>query len=288
MKNLKYVIVGGDQRSAYLASFLINDNKDVKIIFGQNFKNIIDEKYLSLNWKDVIKNSDIIIFPLPISKDDNHLNVDIDEKIKLEGIVKEIGINKIVVGGGLTNKIRKIFEEKNINIIDYLNREELAILNAIPTAEGALEIAMNKLPITIYGSKCLVTGYGRVSKALINVLTALRAKVTVVARKYGDLAWAKIYGCETELINNLDFAVKDKDIIFNTVPYPIIDEHILSNIRKDCLIIELASKPGGFDLNKAEENNIQIEMALGLPGKVAPKTAGRIIKETIDNILAEI
>ena len=134
MKNLKYVIVGGDQRSAYLASFLINDNKDVKIIFGQNFKNIVDEKYLSLNWKDVIKNSDIIIFPLPISKDDNHLNVDIDEKIKLEGIVKEIGINKIVVGGGLTNKIRKIFEEKNINIIDYLNREELAILNAIPTA----------------------------------------------------------------------------------------------------------------------------------------------------------
>lgn len=287
MKNLKYLIIGGDIRSAYLGEELIKDHKDTKAIFIENFYKMSGKKNIIFDWKEAIRDSDVIIFPLPISKDDKNLNCDLENKISLEEIIEIIDPDKIVMGGGAGNNIKEIFKKKNINLIDYFDREELAILNSIPTAEGALELAMNKLPITIYNSRCLVTGFGRVSKALVNILLALKAKVTVVARKYEDLAWARILGCEIENFKDFKKAVKNQDIIFNTVPNKIITEDILKNIRQECLIIDLASKPGGVDIDCAKNFNIKVEWALGLPGKVAPKTAGEIIKQTIDNILID-
>ncbi|MBP0979395.1 MAG: dipicolinate synthase subunit DpsA [Oscillospiraceae bacterium] len=284
LKDLKYLIIGGDERSAYLADELIKDNKNIKIILDKNFCKTDQEKNIEL----AIKDSDVIIFPLPISKDGQNLNINLEKNISLEKIIDKIDSNKIVLGGGASEKIKNIFNKKNINFIDYLDREELAVLNAVPTAEGAVEIAMRKLPITIYNSRCLVTGFGRVSKALVNILLALKSKVTVVARKHEDLAWASILGCKTFYFKDFEISVRDQDIIFNTVPSKIINKNILDNIKQDCLIIDLASKPGGVDLKSAQELDIKIETALALPGKVAPKTAGKIIKQTIDNILSEI
>lgn len=275
-------------RSLYLANYLDDDNLDIKVIFNEDIEGILNKKIISKQWEESLKESDIIIFPLPISRDDKNLNVKSDKKIELEMIIDKISVTQIVMGGGLTEKVKKIFSDRGINIIDYFDRQELAVANAIPTAEGAIEIAMKELPITIYGSQCLVTGFGRVSKALINVLNGLKAKVTVVARKYEDLEWAKIYGCEARHMRDLYLAVEDQDIIFNTVPYKIMDEKVLKNIKKDCIIIELASSPGGIDLELAKAANINLKMALGLPGKVAPKTAAYMIKKTIDNILKEI
>ncbi len=290
LNQLKYLIVGGDERSAYLAHYLISENKNVKIIFGNKFENIVHKDNLSSNWENELQNSNVIIFPLPISKDNKTLNNASNEKIDLQTIIEKISItynkeNKIVLGGGITNPLRELFACQKIKIIDYLEKEELAILNAVVTAEAAVEIAMKNLPITIYNSNCLVTGFGRVSKALVNVLNALKANVTVAARKCQDLTWAQVYGCQTQNIENLNLAVKNQDIIFNTVPYQVINYDVLKNINQECLIIDLASKPGGVDFDKAKELGIKAELALALPGKFAPKTSGLIIKKTIINIL---
>ena len=288
MDDFKYLVVGGDKRSVYLANYLIKDGKNVKLIFVKDIDEILDEKYISTDWKESLKKSDVIILPVPISKDNKNLNVSSGDIIEIDEITDKLSPNQIILGGAVTSEINNIFHNKGLNIIDYLAKEELAIFNAVPTAEGALEIAINKLPITIYKSKCLVTGFGKVSKAMINVLSALRADVTVIARKYEDLAWAQIYGCKGYHLKDIKMAVKDKDIIFNTVPHKIITSDILANIKKDCLIIDLASKPGGVDLEAAKKNNIKIEIASALPGKVAPKTSGYMIKETINHILKEI
>ena len=148
---------------------------------------------------------------------------------------------------------------------DYYKNEELLIENAIPTAEGALAIAMEELPITIFGSKVLVTGYGRVAKTAAKTFSALGASVTVAARKYSDLAWAGFDGCKTEHISNLSSAVKGKDIIINSVPSVIFDKSVLKNTKG--LIIDLASKPGGVDFEAAKELGSRVVWALSLPGK---------------------
>jgi len=77
------------------------------------------------------------------------------------------------------------------------------------------------------------------------------------------------------------------DIIFNTIPSLVIDEDLLRFIKKDAIIIDLASKPGGVDFDKAEEFGIKTIWALSLPGKVAPISSAEYIKKTLFSILEE-
>ncbi len=123
---------------------------------------------------------------------------------------------------------------------------------------------------------------------LVKLLQAFGADVTVAARKQSDLAWAKIYGANSIKTSALPNAVKTADVVFNTVPAVLFDKRTLRVLKKDCLIIDLASKPGGVDFNAARELSIDTVWALSLPGKSAPVSAGKIIKNTIDNILAEL
>ena len=82
-------------------------------------------------------------------------------------------------------------------------------------------------------------------------------------------------------------AAAEADIIFNTVPAVILDKGVLSGLKRDCLVVDLASKPGGVDFETAKELGVQIIWALSLPGKVAPITAGDIIHDTVLNVLRE-
>ncbi|MCL2035084.1 MAG: dipicolinate synthase [Oscillospiraceae bacterium] len=161
------------------------------------------------------------------------------------------------------------------------------IANATPTAEGAIEIALHELPVTIFGSSCIIIGYGRIAKVLARLLIAFGAKVRVAARSHSDLAWAKINGCEAVSINELSHYLCDVDCLFNTVPVTILGEEKLSILPRRCLVIDLASKPGGVDFEIAKTLGIKTIWALSLPGKVAPYTAGEIILSTIMNILTE-
>ena len=194
--------------------------------------------------------------------------------------------NQRMVGGAITEEIRDEVEKRGLKIDDYLKREEMAIYNAVPTAEGAVQLAMEELPVTINGANCLITGYGRIGRMLSRLLVALGANVTVAARKFSDLAWADSHGCRSVELAKLSQA-GDFDVIFNTVPFPIFNHDVLSKLDKNTLLIDLASRPGGVEFNAAAELQIKTIWALSLPGRVAPKTAGQIIKNTILNMLKE-
>ena len=114
----------------------------------------------------------------------------------------------------------------------------------MPTAEGAIQLAMEELPITLSGARCLITGYGRVGQALARLLVALGANVTVAARKFSDLARAQTLGCETLEIQHLENA-GDFDVIFNTVPVLLFSRDILQRMDRSTLLIDLASNHGG-------------------------------------------
>lgn len=146
---------------------------------------------------------------------------------------------------------------------------------------------MEELPISLFGSSCLIVGHGRIAKALMRILRGLGANVTVAARKYGDLAEIEAEGCHAVHIAALAGRVSSADVVFNTVPSRVLTRETLSRLRRDALVIDLASKPGGVDLGAAAEMCIKTIWALSLPGKAAPISAGEIILETIGNCLSE-
>ena len=179
-------------------------------------------------------------------------------------------------------------KQKNIDVIDLLKREELVVLNTISTAEGAIQIAMEETIKTIYGSKILVLGYGKVGKILANMLKGIGANVYCEARKNVDLAWIKAYGYVPIHLSELEKYLSEFDIIINTIPTLILDKQRLERVKKECLIIDLASNPGGVDKGEAKKMGIKTIWALSLPGKVAPLTSAEFIKDTIYNVLKEI
>ena len=158
----------------------------------------------------------------------------------------------------------------------------------MPTAEGAIQLAMEELPVTIHGARVLVLGFGRLGKLLAHRLNALGARVSVAARKWADLAWAEAYGYGAEQIERLDGYLCGYDLVVNTVPVRVLREAELADLKPGCLVIDLASKPGGVDFDAAARLGVKAFWALSLPGKVAPVTAGKSIKTTIYNILTEL
>lgn len=161
------------------------------------------------------------------------------------------------------------------------------IANAVPTAEGALQIAMEELPITIHGAKTLVVGFGRIGHQLARTLQALGAHVSVSARS--NASFAKIWAENFEVLDtrNLCNDLSKFDLIFNTVPAKVLGASELAALREDCLIVDLASKPGGIDFSAAEIMGRKVIWALSLPGKVAPISSAIAIRDTIYNILQE-
>ncbi|MEG0615263.1 MAG: dipicolinate synthase subunit DpsA [Oscillospiraceae bacterium] len=285
--NKVVLVAGGDLRQVYLAQHLA----DFFTVYAVGFdKNVVaSDKILLLDGLVSFKKRiDYLILPIPVSNDGVMLNTPFfGSGISIESLVSLVKDGGIVFGGKFSAMAKAIFDSKGIETIDYLKREELAVLNAVPTAEGALQIAMEELPTTIFGQNILITGYGRISKVLAKLLIGFGAKVSIAARKYSDIAWAGIFECDGVHISKIDEKINRYDIIFNTVPALLFDEKRLSYLKKSCLLIDLASKPGGVDFDAASSLGVKVIWALSLPGKVAPVTSGEIIGHTIINILEE-
>ncbi len=286
-EKINFLIAGGDLRQVYTAKALSQEYNVYALGLSKNHINT-DKINLIENIDDVPYEVDHIILPLPVSQDGEYINAPFSSrKIAASELIPHIKNGGIVFGGKFDDASRKIFINSGIETIDYFDREELNVLNAVPTAEGAVQIAMEETASTIYGQNILITGFGRISKVLIKILNGMGANVTVTARKYSDLAWAEIYGCKSVHTSSLHECIDKFDIIFNTVPAVLFDEYMLNKLRKDTLMIDLASKPGGVDFNIAGKLGLKVIWALSLPGKVAPVSSGEIIAGTVLNILKE-
>lgn len=276
-------IVGGDKRQLYCARSIADDGYNVLLSGFDKADNLMGLK--NMNIETVIKRSEAIIFPLPVTTDGVNFNAPLsDTKIRIDNEIIRLIDNKPVFCGMKSRLILKGDLWSNLNIYDYGEREEFAVENAVPTSEGAIEIAMHEYAGTINGSKCLVTGYGRIGRVLSDMLYGLGANVFVAARQKKDLAYIKAKGMKAVTFNNI---FGNYDIIFNTVPSLIFDSHTLAKTAIGAIVIDLASLPGGVDFDAAKRLSINAVHALSIPGKVAPKSAGIIIKNAVYNIIEE-
>ena len=283
-------VVGGDLRIVKLVEMLIDDNYTV-YTYGLEYSEELlklDRVEMCPTLEEAVKDAKAVVGPIPLSSDRKNLSMPFSNvKLPIEDFVKCLE-GKTLIAGNITEQIREILDEKSIVYIDLLKREEFSVLNTISTAEGTIQIAMEETQRTIHGRNTLIMGFGRVGKVLAKMLSGIGAKVYCEARKNEDIAWIKAYGYEPIHLNDLDKHLGKFDIIINTIPFQILDNDRLDLLKKDILIIDLASNPGGVDRKAAKEKNIKLVWALSLPGKVAPVTSAEFIKETLYHALKEM
>lgn len=281
-------VIGGDLRNVKLVESLANDGFNVAILGLEKAEILKSLKNVTfcMSIQEATKNN-VIVSSMPFSSNNMEVNTPLsDHKIAIEELVNNL-VGKILIAGSIKNELIEQLKSKKIKLFDLLDREELAILNAISTSEGAIQIVMENTLHTLHGSEILVLGFGRIGKVLAKMLTAIGAKVTCAARKHSDIAWIKTYGYNPVTFDNLNETLKQYDIIMNTVPKMVLDKDRLIKLKQECLIIDLASKPGGINQEAAENLKLKTIWALALPGKVAPTTSAEYMKETIYNILKE-
>lgn len=285
--DINVCFIGGDQRQGYAAEELsLHFNINAS---GESFKDIRRSNVtLFDNPLKAISASDIIILPLPANLSEAVVSTD-----KMVDHIVQCNKNVTVLGGKLSPYIKGLLEANRIAYIDYYDDESFAIRNAYLTAEGALYYVMNECPEALRFSNCAVIGYGRIGKALADMLYSLNASVTVFARREESRALASEKGFYTKPIDfdsesGAIYKLSDYKIIFNTVPNRIISNDILLRLPPRTILVELASRPGGFDVDIARQCEITVIEARGIPGKYAPVSAGRILSDTLYRQIEEV
>ncbi len=274
-KNITAAVIGGDLRQISAASELKRYGISVMSCGFDTYEGGENEGGVPSRL-----NADIILLPIPIMRGE-WLNMPFSRQKITEGeLIQILGDNvKLVVGGKFSDELHAALSIKGISAFDLCENESFNMQNAVPTAEGAVAIAMGTLKTTVFGSKTAVLGFGRIGKVLARMLLSLGSQVTVAARSERDLNEARLIGCQSVTYNELPERLSGIGVVFNTVPKTVLNEAELQEMGKDSFIIDLASRPGGVDCQAASRLGVRVISALSLPGKVAPVSAGRIIAE---------
>lgn len=260
----KTVIIGGDERFLHLYKKLKEKGLNIETL------GLFPDDNADL------KNADVVILPIPASRDKVHITAPLTKReILVEDVKRQIPENTLILSGGNPFDNRKV--------TDYLKLDDYAILNAVPTAEGAIAYAIENTKKTLFGSRVLVIGFGRVGKVLANRLFALGAKVTVSARNSFDKGLIKAFGYDFSETVSLNNDTKGYDVIFNTIDLSVLENKSLKTVSPE-LVIDLSTK-GGIDLDFAESLGIKAVKLPALPAKTAPCTAAEILFDTIYNLL---
>ena len=285
------LFVGGDMRQIRAVNRISENDIKVSVLgFSKSDKEKFSDKVKFIeSIDDLNKDFTAVVLPLPYTVDGININMSEEvQKITVVDFVEGLEQNTVLLAGKCDRNLLNLAKAQGVSVVDYFDREELKILNAIPTAEGAIQIAMEEVPHTVHSSRCLIIGNGRIGKILAKMLDGIGADVTVAARKNRDRIQAFAFGIKSIPVCNLYEEIGNFDIIFNTVPSLILDSDMLTKTGRNALIVDLASRPGGVDFETARKMGIKVIWALSLPGKVAPDTAGDIIGKTILNILDEL
>lgn len=283
---IKLAVLGGDTRQYALVEKFLKEGLSVQT-FGLPHDALPNGAIPADSWREAVRGVSAVILPLPASPDGVRIHMPFlqgGEAPLFSALFRELPQYTLIAGGRFSPTVKALAEEMGRPLFDYFTSEELQQKNALPTAEGAVSIVMRELPYVISGMPVAVTGYGRVSRALSELLNAMHAKVTIAARKEKDLADAEKRGYRTVSLAEKDgirSLCHGQRVIFNTVPFWLFSEDVLRDMQKDTLMIDLASAPGGVDANAAGKYGVRVIWALSLPGKYAPASAGEIIADTV-------
>jgi dipicolinate synthase subunit A len=290
LTGLNVAVIGGDARQLEVIRKLTElDAKLFLIGFDQldhGFTGATKAKINEVRFEEI----DAIILPVPGTNQEGIIDtVFSNEEVKLtEDLLTKTPPHCVIYSGITNSYLDKIVQSTNRNLIQLFNRDDVAIYNSIPTVEGTIMMVIQHTDITIHGSKVAVLGLGRVGMSVARTFAALGAKVKVGARNTAHLARITEMGLTPFSLEDLQEEVENIDVCINTIPHQIVTAKVISNMPAHTLIVDLASKPGGTDFRYAEKRGIKALLAPGLPGIVAPKTAGQIVANVLSQLLNDL
>lgn len=287
LEDINILMLGGDARYLYVIQYLTEQNAQLSVL-GFDEHTFSDEKINIVNEQTIdFSIYDAVILPITgvgstgeivptFSKQTYFLTAD---------HLKQTKANCIIFTGVMNHFLQQITERTNRQLVALFNRNNVAILNSIPTAEATLKLAIEHTNYTIHRANVFVLGFGRIGFTTARLFKNVGAHVTVVARDDSHLARITEMNMTPLHLDDLATELHEAEIIINTIPHLILTRKMVKLMNQNSLIIDLASTPGGTNFSAAKDYNIQALHALGLPGKTAPKTAGIILGETVTNLL---
>ena len=286
MEKRIFTVVGGDKRNIELARMLCEQGHTVKLFGFVNYEREIPVQCKNLY--EAVEGAGYIIGPIPCSHNGDTLNAPFHNvPIFVEDLLRLIKPQQIFMAGVIKPELLTLVAKYSIQCIDLLLREELLLRNAIPTAEGALKIAIEETDITLHSNQMMVIGYGRIGKVLSKMLRGLGANVLAVVNSSEAAAMAESDGHKVIFTEDMEMELKYADVVFNTVPKILLDKKNMRHIRKKTIIIDLASPPYGVDVNDSRDFGLKVLYTNSLPGKIAPVSTASYILNTINHILNE-
>lgn len=286
LQGVKLAIVGGDDRELVFIPELVKMGAYIVVAGFDKGPKLTGVKE-ALTLQEAVSGVDAVLLPMPGTDERGIVKAKYAQTpLQLtKEVLQVIPPSVPVFIGWARPALKTAARGLGLKLIEYNNLDHLTILNSIPSAEGAIQMAMEATSITIHGSDSMVLGFGKSGFTLAGTLRALGADVSVVARKEGDLARAYQMGMKPVHFMDLASEAGSADIIFNTVPSLVLDRVVLDNVKRDAVIVDIASQPGGTDFEYASFLGIKAMLAPGLPGIVAPKTAGKILAQVLPKLI---
>ncbi len=289
LKGEHIAFLGGDARQLEVIKSCIKQNATVSLIGFDNLQSSFSGASRRELTPDFLGTVDRLILPIVGTDEKGYIDsLFTSKKIVLtEEHFQALSPNCVIYVGLAKSYLRNLCERYGIVLIELLKRDDVAIYNSIPTAEGALMMAIQNTDITIHHSQCIVLGLGRVGMTLARTLNKLGAKVRVGIRRQDHSARAFEMGLNPFYLEDLTNQVENVDLLFNTIPALVVDAPVIKRMPHQAVVIDLASRPGGVDFQYAEKRGIKALLAPSLPGIVAPKTAGQILARSITELIME-
>lgn len=283
--NYQIAVIGGDKRQLYICELLAQKGFHVVSLGvesdGKSGKNVTTVDTL----QQAMDICDIIIGPIPFSRDGLHIYSNMELNLELENFTSLIEKRHSILGGNINKMVIDAVNHQQASYFDFMKEDNIAIKNAVATAEGTILEAIKLSDINLRDSKCLILGFGRCAKVLASTLEALQAQVTIAARSKQQRDLAREQGLKVISLENAPNYLSEYDFIFNSIPAMIITSLWLSKCKKEVTIIDIASKPGGTDFEECKRLGIKAILALGLPGKYSPKTSAEILVQSMEHLL---
>lgn len=288
---MKVLVLGGDLR--YLE--IIENLSSRYIVDVVGYKNTyINDRVKNININNVIiSDYDVIIFPINGVMDKYLINCRFNNvPIKLPDDLLINSKEDVLIFSGIpTPNLNKMLSVSNRECVFMMNDKEVISKNSIPTVEGIIADVIVNTDITVKDSDILVFGYGNIGKVLVEYLTLLGANVTVSIIEENDKLYLdsnrikNFYSTDT---NRLISEIGKNDIIINTVPSVIVNDDLVKYVNRNAYILDISSHPHGINQEVLDEFFIKNKLYLGIPGKVAPKTSGKILSKKINEVMGDV
>lgn len=213
--------------------------------------------------------SDVFLLPVPTTRDGRTVYAPLSDKIIPLSFIEQAAGKRLVLSS--------VWNPQVENFIDYYNDDAYAVQNAVPTAEGAVKLAIELTGFTISGSKVLIIGYGRCGRVICDRFLGMRSRVCVSARRPEVLAEIAASGAEAFPLSKLNARINSFDIVINTVDAPL-----LNGVSCKATIIDISTSGC---CNRETADKLVYYRAPGLPGKIAPQASGLIVADTAERLI---